>query len=141
MLKLGAAAVAAGGVTSLARAGTKGEAAPEEPPRRRGANPSRAPKHLRRSTYEPHIGTTFRIHQPEGAPLKVKLVEVAGLTGAQDREDAFSLLFHGPARTEQFHQDEHWTIAHRALGRFPMFVEPVSGAARGQHYEAIVNRG
>lgn len=96
--------------------------------------------HLRRSTYAPYLGTTFLIRQRGARSLPLRLREISDLTGKPGAEEAFALLFSGPARA-MFQQDPSRIVKHPALGRFRLGIFPVGRPEGGrQHYEAIVNR-
>jgi hypothetical protein len=102
----------------------------------------RAAAHLRRSTYVPHLNTTFRIRRASGPPLPAKLTKIRDLppgTVGESSERSFSLVFRGPRRAS-FTQDSSLVVEHRALGRFQLAVVPVGQAKGSQDYEAIVDR-
>jgi hypothetical protein len=97
-------------------------------------------RHLRRSSYAPHVSSTFRILQQGGGPVPVQLEEIGDLQGKPGAEEGFSLLFSGPQRSS-FQQHLRHVVQHPALGQFRLAVFPVGRPSRGrQHYEAIVNR-
>jgi hypothetical protein len=97
-------------------------------------------RHLRRSSYTPHVNSTFRIVQQGARPVPVQLEEIGDLQGKPGAEEGFSLLFSGPTRAS-FQQHPRHVVQHPALGQFRLAVFPVGRPHRGrQHYEAIVNR-
>jgi cystathionine beta-lyase family protein involved in aluminum resistance len=90
--------------------------------------------YLRRSTYQPLVGSTFRVHVPGAKTLRVKLVEARALRGPGD---AFSLLFRG-RRSDV--EGGLYRIEHPALGAFELFVSPVGRGVKGLDLEAVINR-
>jgi hypothetical protein len=97
-------------------------------------------RHLRRSSYAPHVNSTFRIVQQGTRSVPVQLEDIGDLHGKPGAEEGFSLLFSGPKRTS-FQQHPRHVVQHPALGQFRLAVFPVGRPSRGrQHYEAIVNR-
>ena len=97
-------------------------------------------RHLRRSSYVPHLNSTFRIVQQHARPVSVQLEEIGDLQGKPGAEEGFSLLFTGAQRTP-FQQHPRHVVQHPALGQFRLAVLLVGRPKRGkQQYEAIVNR-
>jgi hypothetical protein len=91
-----------------------------------------------RSTFTPLIGRTFRLAGPTGSAT-AELTEVGDLRGAPAGEaERFSLLFRstGGASLPQ----HTYAVSNRQLGSLDLFVVPVDRGARGQTYQAIVNR-
>ena len=97
-------------------------------------------RHLRRSSYAPHLNSTFRVLQQGARPVSVQLKEIGDLQGKPGAEEGFSLLFSG-ARRAPFQQLPRHVVQHPALGRFRLAIFPVGRPKAGrQQYEAIVNR-
>ncbi len=126
LFKLGAvAALAAGAVPASRALGAES-----------GVEPLRGgPAHLRRDTFVPHVGSTFRIARPGLQPLRVRLLESKALKGPGR---SFSLLFHGKVRPRI--QQGTYRIEHPSLGAFDLFLVPVGRGVRGQDIEAVINR-
>jgi hypothetical protein len=137
LLKLGAAAalVLGAGPAARAVAGTKPEGDGGTADAAPAGGSVRSPHYLRLATYVPLVGSTFRIHRRQARPLPVKLVSATRLQGVGE---SFSLVFrgHGNAKLEQ----RIYTIEHPRLGEVPLFLVPVGRPARGQDFQAIVNR-
>lgn len=141
LLKLGAvAALVLGGAPAarlLTQGGSAAAPATELPATQvptAGAT-VRSPRHLRLSTYEPLVGSSFVVQRPGTAPLRVTL---ASATALPSLGESFSLIFtaRGNARLPQL----TYTIQHPRLGSFPLFVVPVGSAGKGRSFQAIVNR-
>jgi hypothetical protein len=90
---------------------------------------------LRRSTFTPHVGATFRVSAPGGATHRARLAKVADVRTAKKGHDLkFRMLFRmngaGPGQgTYSFH--------HPSVGQVHLFVTPI-GAKPGV-YEAVVD--
>jgi len=100
-----------------------------------------APPFLRRSTFEPLVGSPFTLTSPDGAALRVRLSDVEDTAAARrgaPRERSFSLLFRGESRRDAVQGT--YGVAHRDLRPFALFIVPVERGVRGQSYQAIVNR-
>ena len=99
--------------------------------------------YLRRATYMPHLNTVFRLDHPH-APVNAELVEITNLVKKQrdgrssGRPEAFSLLFE-TTKGEPVLQGTY-TIHHRKIGTFPLFLVPVGRGVKGHYLEAIVDR-
>lgn len=88
--------------------------------------------HFRRSTYAPHLNSTFRIEGPRS--VEARLVEIAD---GRDAE-AFSLILR--ARVGDLLPGGEYVLKHRAIGSVRLFVSPVGRGAKGQDYQVVVNR-
>lgn len=89
---------------------------------------------LRRSTFRPHLGSSFDLAGPDGS-YRLVLTEVGNLKSApRGHERKFSLLFKaGGARPE----GGTYRVSHGAIGAMHLFVSPVGKS--GDLYEAVVN--
>ena len=87
-------------------------------------------------------GTTFQVSSGTEPPIALKLIAVTQRTrpgeGQAPQGESFSLLFAGP-RTRLLPQCLYWFV-HDTLGRFEMFIVPVSQDADTFSYEAVFNR-
>ncbi len=92
---------------------------------------------LVKSTFAPHLHTTFRFHLASDDRVDLELIEVADLRGPSS-EDRFSLLFRGPA-TATFPQGIY-ELTHNQIGVFSIFVGPVGANQENAFYQAIFNR-
>lgn len=133
LMKLGAAAAFAVGAGGAGRAlaGAAGVGIAGSGLRK----PAGGADYLRHTTFVPLVGTDFRIHRAGARPLRVKLIEAKQLRSAGE---SFSLLFHGHAGASL--QQDKYRIEHPALGGFDLFVVPVGRGAKGQDFEAVINR-
>jgi hypothetical protein len=133
LIKAGAAAALAVGAS-----GTGAALAGRSSAERVGAgikSPKGGPAYLRRSSYVPLVGTTFRFHVPGAHALRLKLVEARALRGPGE---SFSLLFRGRRGVDL--KGGTYRIDHLALGSFELFVNPVGRGVKGLDLEAVVNR-
>lgn len=92
---------------------------------------------LVRSTFKPHVGSTFHMSQ-DGRSRRAVLAEVNNLPGATDDERQFSLVFTaapggGPSQGL-------FGFAHSHLGTMALFAVPGARTAAGQRYQVVVNR-
>ena len=94
---------------------------------------------LRLETFEPLVGTTFKVTAPDGASAELKLTEVAKrMEGARSKRltrQPFSLFFESPAILRQHtYEFEHPQLD----GTLPIFLVPVGQLADGGwEYEAV----
>jgi hypothetical protein len=92
---------------------------------------------LTRGTFEPHVGTRFRVGPASSPPDELELVQVSDV-GAGDGGRSFALLFRG-ARESALGQGLV-ELEHAALGTIALFIVPVGAEATGLQYEAVFNR-
>jgi hypothetical protein len=136
LLKLGAAAAFVLGAGPVTRAVASDTVAEKTGVAATGGRSVRSPRYLRLATYLPLIGTTFRIQRQKAPSLSVKLVSATRLPN--DLGESFSLIFRGHRNAKL--AQETYTIAHPRLGEFQLFLVPVGQAAKGQRFQAVVNR-
>lgn len=136
LLKLGAVAAFVVGAGPVTRAVASDTVAATKGGEVVSGSSVRGPRYLRLATYVPLVGSTFRIHRPQSSSLKVKLVSATRLPN--EIGESFSLIFrgHGNAKLGQ----ETYTLAHPRLGEFQLFLVPVGRVAKGQSFQAVVNR-
>lgn len=106
------------------------------------------PAALVRSTFLRRLGETFQVQLESAGALAVRLVEVRDLRSGDARgakaqagtnkENSFSILFHGPSDRPLEQGTYHFE--HRELGEFPLFIVPVGPLTDEAYYEAIFNR-
>jgi hypothetical protein len=90
-----------------------------------------------RATFDPHVGTSFRLLR-EGAPgVELMLVEVGDIGRERDGR-SFSLLFRAPAASGLGQGTVE--LEHERLGSVVIFLVPVGADADGVRYEAVFNR-
>lgn len=90
---------------------------------------------LRYATYEPLVGTSFRVLRPDGGTLRMTLMQVQLLPS---RGEAFSLLFQ--ARRRVAVEGRLYRMEHPALGSFELFINPVGRGVKAVDLEAVINR-
>jgi hypothetical protein len=92
---------------------------------------------LVRSTFKPHVGSTFHMSQ-DGRSRRAVLAEVNDLAAATDDERQFSLVFTtapgGDARQGLF------GFTHEHMGPMALLAVPGARSAAGQRYQVVVNR-
>lgn len=89
---------------------------------------------LRRSTFQPHLGTAFTLHG-EGGSYPAVLTEVGNLKTARHGHDRkFNLLFTVSGGRPA---GGTYRLSHGKIGTLDLFVSPVGAA--GNVYEAVVN--
>lgn len=91
------------------------------------------------STYEPHVGETFRLEFAEHSPVDLTLVEA--VPGPWQRPEggkiAFRLEFSGPP--EPLLEQRMYRMQHPDLGTIEIFIVPVDRDADASTYEAVFN--
>jgi hypothetical protein len=92
---------------------------------------------LKYAAYAKHVNTEFHVHDDAAKPFALKLTQVVERT-TSDRQEAFSLLFHGPA-THFIPQGIH-KLKHAELGEGEIFLVPVGKDKDGYEYEAVFDR-
>ncbi len=92
---------------------------------------------LHQESFAACLNTDFQVIHEGVAVFALKLIEVAN-QARSPRQEAFSLLFHGPA--ERFIQQGTYKLRHEKLGEFDLFLVPVGNNNGGFQYEAIFNR-
>jgi hypothetical protein len=100
---------------------------------------------LTQGTFAPLVGTSFRVGVGHGRTATLRLISVRTLaapgsrwTGPIPTGEGFAPLFSG-SLAEEFGQGTY-TVGHRRLGSFSMFLVPVGPAGPDQRYEAVFNR-
>jgi hypothetical protein len=96
---------------------------------------SPTPSPLTAATFEPHLGSDFRI-APDGPLLVLADVERGPLQPGAPRPDPFSLTFTGPSALDQ----RTYSLEHAELGNLEIFLVPIGPGPDGQlRYEAVFN--
>jgi hypothetical protein len=95
-----------------------------------------------KSTFTPHVNTTFLVRLNDSTVGRIKLVEVKDYTnasGAAAGQERFSLFF--KARGGVNIPQNTYEVEHAALGTFSLFIVPVGLRSGGaQYFEAAFNR-
>jgi len=95
------------------------------------------------SHFEPTVGTRFRVHREDEAPLDVALVKCQkhGYRGAWPahlkQREPFSLIFSAPKDVQL--EGGTYTVSHRELGTFRLSLMPVDQPKRDAKFEAILS--
>jgi hypothetical protein len=95
------------------------------------------------SHFEPTVGTRFRVHREDEAPLDVSLVKCDkyGYRGAWPahlkKREPFSLIFSAPKDTQL--EGGTYTVSHRELGTFQLSLMPVDQPKRRAKLQAILS--
>ncbi len=94
---------------------------------------------LRRSTFLPLVGRTFRIVHDRGS-LTVVLRQVSDLkpSARPGAENQFSLIF-TDARLRPALPQGTYSVSHAGQGRISLFVVPVGRRQTAQQYQAIID--
>jgi hypothetical protein len=95
---------------------------------------------LGKSAFARHIGQVFRFRKDAYESVDLELIEVSDLVSRSrsSSDDSFSMVFRG-ARDHPLHQATY-SVGHRSLGTFPLFVVPIYPEADALNYEAVFNR-
>jgi hypothetical protein len=103
---------------------------------------------LQRSTFARFVGDTFELKQGTEEQAALRLATVRDLSinitfssEQQTRayhEASFSILFRGPLDGSL--QQGTYTVEHRRMGTFPLFIVPMQAGQDGAYYEATFNR-
>jgi hypothetical protein len=83
------------------------------------------------------LNQTFEIKLDGGASLDLALTEVSELQESA-RQERFSLIFKGPG--DPFLEQHLYSLQHKSLGAFEIFLVPVGSAPDGFLYQAVFNR-
>jgi hypothetical protein len=93
---------------------------------------------LHAHTFEPYVGTLFRVTTQFGDMFDATLAGVDRLS-TSPRWEQFAVLFHGPA--DPRHPQGICRFEHDALGEFELFITPIVGSdSERTVYEACFNR-
>jgi Domain of unknown function (DUF6916) len=97
--------------------------------------PNGSPDYLSYPSYARLVGADFRLHRSGARTLGVRLIEARESRSAVD---SFSLLFRGNRRAAV--DAGIYRLEHPSLGRFELFLSPVSRGVKGLDLEAVINR-
>ena len=92
---------------------------------------------LKPNLLTPHIGTTFEVLTDPTNVFSLTLTNVLEHEKTE-RNEAFSLLFHGPQ--SPFMPQAIYKLQHAELGVFEIFLVPVARDQDGFEYEAVFNQ-
>ena len=92
---------------------------------------------LTRTSFEPHLNTTFRLVHDGTEPFDLTLIEVIDKTPTGFAGEQFSLLFKGPSDFTFLQQ--MCPLEHPEMGQLSLFLVPVDQRKDGYRYEAFFN--
>ena len=84
-----------------------------------------------------HVGSEFDVMDDPAGIFTVALTEISGHIKT-DRNETFSLLFHGPL--DRFMPQGIHKLNHAKLGELEIFLVPIAQDKDGYQYEAIFNQ-
>jgi hypothetical protein len=89
------------------------------------------------ATFEPHVGTVFRLALEDGRSLDLMLAEARSLAigGWSGPREPFSLVF--LSSREPLLPQRIYTLTHPGIGTFPIFLVPIQPLPDRQRYEAV----
>jgi hypothetical protein len=95
------------------------------------------------STFSPHLNSNFRVHLNNSSSVDLKLAEVSEDTPSPkskkyaSKSKSFSLEFTASGSTT--FPSGNYLMEHAALGKFLLFISPVSRSNKRPRYQAIFN--
>jgi hypothetical protein len=89
------------------------------------------------ATFEPHLGSVFRLALENGGSLELELAEARslGIDGWSGDREPFSLLFLSPR--EPLLPQRIYTLEHPQVGTFAIFLVPIQPLPDRQRYQAV----
>lgn len=91
---------------------------------------------LTHRSFEPHLNQTFQVHLSAMELQELELIRVSRPT-KQRRCESFDVLFAG---SDKPFGEGTYTIQHKTLGSFPVFLVPVGHGNKGPVYQAVFTR-
>ncbi len=88
------------------------------------------------TSFTNQVNTEFQVQDDAANPFALKLIQVVERTSS-DRQETFSLFFHGPAT--HFIPQGIRKLNHAELGEGEIFLVPVGKDKDGFEYEAVFN--
>jgi hypothetical protein len=85
--------------------------------------------------FSSRLQETFRLEQPEGAAMDLRLIEATALGGTPTHREPFSLIFEG-APEPILHQ-AIYRLHHDGMGTFELFLVPLGPVGDGVLYESV----
>jgi len=83
-----------------------------------------------------HVGSEFDVMDDPAGIFTVALTEISGRIKT-DRNETFSLLFHGPL--DRFMPQGIHRLKHATLGELGLFLVPIAQDKDGFQYESVFN--
>ncbi len=89
------------------------------------------------ATFEPHLGTTFRLQVGTGDSREALLIEATPLPGTSPTggRAPFSIVFLEPSGAVL--PQRIYRMEHAEMGVFELFLVPIGPDAEGMRYEAV----
>ena len=95
------------------------------------------PDELVKSSFDPHLESTFEIHPQTGEAVEVTLVEITDHSNEQI--NGFSVIFRAPQKTQL--PQSIYKLTHAKMGDLDLFLVPIIyGNADAMYYEAVFSR-
>src|SRR2546428_13112570 len=95
------------------------------------------PTSLTHEAFTQHLNSKFQVTDDAGTLLSLELIEVSEHKLSR-RQEQFSAVFRGP--NESFLGQGMRPFEHDQMGKFELFIVPISRDERGTCYEAVFNR-
>ena len=92
---------------------------------------------LTQATFESVLRSPFRVETATGQSLNLKLIEVEKYESGTNLEQ-FVLIFQGSG--DSVLTQNTYSIEHRKLGKFDLFMAPLTQTGRSHYYQAAFNR-
>jgi hypothetical protein len=92
---------------------------------------------LERVTFAEHLNSRFRVTDGADVTFDLELIEVTELN-SNSVQEVFALLFRGPVDAPR--AQNSFTLQHKTIGTFVIFLTPVKADDDGLYFEAIFNR-
>lgn len=92
---------------------------------------------LTHPVFTAQLNTKFRVLREGLEAVELELVEVGEFLESPNQE-RFSIIFRGPR--DYFLTQQLYPFEHEVMGRFDLFIVPISQKEDGYRYEAIFNR-
>ncbi len=95
------------------------------------------PEQLIKSSFDPHVGSSFEIYSERNGKVKVELVEVSDHSNEQI--NGFSVIFRGPLENQLY--QAIYKMKHEKMGEISLFLVPILyGKTDAIYYEAVFSR-
>lgn len=134
----------AGSVAMVAATASTGFSTSAAERRSDATAPAGRPALMSKATFAAHLNTVFLVKLNDKQEVPLELVELHDCGPAQQRQQAaragqecFALAFR--PRTGQALKQNTYSLEHRVLGRFDLFITSVKSTKHGQVYQAIIN--
>jgi hypothetical protein len=132
------------GITALGNSSRSGRKSSAEgsPASPRSTGP--AASRMTRASFAACLNSTFQLQNADASVLPLKLVELKDTVhsahkkaAAAHGKECFSLAFTAP--NHEVLKQNTYRLEHENLGKFDLFISPVTSKRHGEIYEAIIN--